>query len=66
MSKFNVPDMTCGHCTASIEKAVGSEDGDAVLKFDLEGRTVEITSRLSDDELARLLEKEGYTGTIAA
>lgn len=66
MSKFNVPDMSCGHCKAAIEKAVGAADGDAVLNFDLEARTVEVTSRLGDAELTKILEKEGYPNTIAA
>ena len=66
MSKFNVPDMSCGHCKATIEKAVSAADGDAVLNFDLETRTVEVTSRLGDAELTRILEKEGFPSTIAA
>lgn len=66
MSKFNVPDMSCGHCKATIEKAVGAADSDAVLSFDLEARTVEVTSRLNDTELAALLEKIGYPNTQAA
>lgn len=64
MSKFNVPDMSCGHCKTTIEKAVGAVDGTAVLSFDLEARTVDVTSRLSNIELAEILEKEGYPNTI--
>jgi copper chaperone len=65
MSKFNVPDMSCGHCVAAIEKAVATVDADAVLSFDLEARTVDVSSRLSEPELAALLDKEGYPNTLA-
>ncbi|SEW35458.1 copper chaperone [Aliiroseovarius sediminilitoris] len=65
MSKFNVPDMSCGHCKAAIEKAIDAVDGDAVLAFDLDARTVDISSRLNDAELAEILNKEGYPSTMA-
>lgn len=65
MSKFNVPDMSCGHCKAAIEKAIDAVDGDAVLSFDLDARTVDISSRLNDAELADILNKEGYPSTMA-
>ncbi|MBV1897656.1 MAG: cation transporter, partial [Rhodobacteraceae bacterium] len=29
MTKFSVPQMSCGHCKSSIEKAVASVDADA-------------------------------------
>lgn len=65
MSKFNVPDMSCGHCMTAIERAVGAVDGDAVLSFDLEARTVDVSSRLDEIELAAILDKEGYSTTLA-
>ncbi len=64
MSKFNVPDMTCGHCMNAIEKAVGALDAAASLSFDLKARTVEVSSRLSEADLSALLDKEGYPNTI--
>ena len=64
MSKFNVPDMSCGHCMTAIEKAVGAADREAVLSFDLEARTVDVTSRLNETELAAILDKEGYPNTL--
>jgi copper chaperone len=65
MIKFNVPDMSCGHCTAAIEKAVTGADDTAELAFDLEARTVTVTSALDETTLALLLEREGYPATIA-
>ena len=65
MTKFNVPDMSCGHCTAAIEKAVTAADKGADLKFDLETHTVTVSSALDDSVLAGILEKEGYPATPA-
>jgi len=65
MSKFNVPDISCGHCMTAIEKAVVAVDRDAVLSFDLEAHTVDVTSRLNETELAAILDKEGYPNTLA-
>ena len=65
MTKFNVPDMSCGHCTAAIEKAVTAADEGADLEFDLETHTVTVSSTLDDAALAGILEKEGYPATPA-
>ncbi len=65
MTKFNVPDMSCGHCTAAIEKAVTAADEGADLEFDLETHTVTVSSTLADTVLAGILEKEGYPATPA-
>ena len=36
--KFNVPDMTCGHCVATVTKAVKALDPVAEVKADLAGK----------------------------
>ena len=66
MTKFNVPDMSCGHCKAAIEKAVAAEDSAAKLEFDMEARSVVITSTLDDAALAKAMEAEGYPSTVSA
>ncbi|WP_372887737.1 heavy-metal-associated domain-containing protein [Shimia sp.] len=66
MTTFHVPDMSCGHCKAAIEKAVTAADGAASLSFDMEGRRVTITSALDEAALAALLEQEGYPNSTAA
>lgn len=66
MTKFNVPDMSCGHCKMAITKAVNAADADAGLDFDMEARTVWVSSKLDDATLANVLEKEGYPATVAA
>lgn len=61
--KYSVPDMSCGHCTAAIEKSVKSADPAATVSCDLSSRTVEITSSLSTDALNRAFRSAGYEAT---
>lgn len=65
MTKFNVPNMTCGHCAAAIEKAITAADESAELRFDLEARTLAISSALDDATVAGILESEGYSTELA-
>lgn len=63
MIKLNVPDMSCGHCKAAIEKTVATLDAKAIVNVDLENRTVTITSSIADDVLAKALADKGYPST---
>ena len=60
MTKLNVPDMSCGHCKAAIEKAVAAADSGAELRFDMEARIVEVSGTLALDQLLAVLKAEGY------
>ncbi len=42
---FNVSDMSCGHCTASIKTAITALDKDAMIDIDLDTKTVGVESR---------------------
>ena len=61
--KFHVPDMSCGHCVATIEKPLKAEDPTATLRIDLKARTAEINTTVSSDALAQLLTAAGYPST---
>ncbi len=65
-TKFHVPDMSCGHCKATIEKAFATADPLAELSFDMEGRNVEIDSDLDAGSLATLLKEAGYPAEAVA
>ncbi len=65
MTKLNVPDMSCGHCKAAVEKAVTSVDATATVAVDLEARTVEISATVSDAALIDALKSEGYESSAA-
>ncbi|SDI36308.1 heavy-metal-associated domain-containing protein [Aliiruegeria lutimaris] len=63
--KFNVPDMSCGHCTAAIEKAILEADSSANVTCDLDSRSVTIESGLQADAVAKLLLDAGYEAEAA-
>lgn len=63
--KFNVPEMNCGHCTSSIEKAIKAADASARVSTDLPGHTVDVESSLSQVRLSEILAKAGFASTPA-
>ena len=63
--KLNVPEMSCGHCTSAIEKAVKAADSGASVNCDLETHTVAIQSSLAADAIAQILKDTGYESTPA-
>ncbi|WP_018000306.1 heavy-metal-associated domain-containing protein [Paracoccus sp. N5] len=56
--KFRVEDMSCGHCTAAIEKAVAEAGGRAVT--DLAARSVSVEG-LEAGRAAQVIRDAGYT-----
>ena len=60
MIRFNVPDMSCGHCKASVERAVASVDPAADVAVDLKARTVAIDSPAPARDFAAAIKTEGY------
>ncbi len=64
MTKLNVPEMSCGHCKAVIEKAVTEIDANARISVDLENRTVSIESSVADAALIDALKAGGYEATV--
>ncbi len=64
MTKLKVPEMSCGHCKAAIEKAVAGVDADARVSVDLENRTVSIESAIADAALIDALKAGGYEATV--
>jgi len=60
MFRFSVPNMSCGHCTASIKKAIMAADPNAKVSFDLTARIVDVDSTLAEAELAAAISDAGY------
>lgn len=60
MFKFSVPNMSCGHCTASIKKAIMAADPDARVSCDLAARIVDVDSTLGETALAVAISDAGY------
>ncbi|RMD95416.1 MAG: copper chaperone [Alphaproteobacteria bacterium] len=63
--KFSIPDMSCGHCKAAIEKAVTSVDPSAQVKVDLEAHTAEVVSSTGAEALMAALKAAGYEAQLA-
>ena len=63
--KFNVPDMTCGHCVATVTRAVKALDPAAEVKADLAGKTVTVQTSVPAVAVARALDAAGYPSTGA-
>lgn len=61
MVELNVPDMTCGHCASTINKAVKELDPAARLEFALGEHRVRIASSATREELREAIAEAGYT-----
>lgn len=66
MSRFAVPEMSCGHCRAKIEDALLEADGGAELSFDMEAREVEVNSVLETGEVIAAMQGAGYAASEIA
>ncbi len=64
MTTFKVPEMSCGHCTAAIEKEIKSADQSAEINCDLSERSVAVQSGLGNDAILAAIEKAGYEATV--
>jgi len=63
MLKFNVPDMTCGHCAGAVTKAVKGVDADADVAVDLPSKTVIVETASDAEKVRQALEAAGYPAT---
>jgi copper chaperone len=66
MYNFQVSDMTCAHCVATVERAVKSVDGAAKVEIDLGALAVKIESDKPVERFAKAIEDAGYTGELRA
>lgn len=65
MLVLNVPDMSCGHCVATIEKAVRSVDASAAVSTDLAAKSVAIESPADAEAIRAAIAEAGYESTLA-
>lgn len=62
MVTFEVQDMSCNHCVASITRAVQAVDVNAHLQFDLAQHRVQIDAPAAETAaLATAIQEAGYT-----
>ncbi len=65
MTTLSIPDMSCGHCKATIEKTIKGLDPAALLDFDMPARTVAVKSAAAIDAMRAALKSAGYDATPA-
>jgi len=62
MITFLVEDMTCGHCVATLRKALAALDPDAPVHIDLGTHLVQMESaRVDSNAVAAAIQSAGYT-----
>jgi copper chaperone len=65
MHRFTLPDMSCGHCVASISEALKAADSQARVEINREARTADVESNLPRETLVAVLIEAGYTPATA-
>jgi len=60
MLKLKVPDMTCGHCAQTVEKAVKSVDPAAQVEVDLARKIVTVETSAPEQRIAEVVRSAGY------
>ncbi|MFW6028195.1 MAG: heavy-metal-associated domain-containing protein [bacterium] len=60
MMKLKVPDMSCGHCAATIEKAARSVDPAAEFDVDLTTKVATIGTTAPADRMRSAIRDAGY------
>ena len=64
MLELHVPDMSCGHCVATITKSVQALDPSADVKTDLSTRTVSIETTADVKAVTAARDDAGYPSTV--
>lgn len=65
MYQLEVQNMTCGHCAATVTKAVKAIDSAATVNVDLAAKTVAVSSSAPLDAVRSAIAEAGYPVTKA-
>jgi len=60
---YQVPDVSCGHCKASIERALGAMGGIETVKVEVDQKTVDVAydeNMVTEEQIKATLADEGY------
>lgn len=60
MLELTLPDMTCGHCVATVKRTVAALDPHAEVDIDLPSHRVRIDTEASAEAVRQALQEEGY------
>lgn len=59
--KFQIPDMTCGHCVNTITKAIQAQYNDVQIEAEVETHTLTVKGIEDAEALEALITEEGYS-----
>ncbi|MSO58267.1 MAG: copper chaperone [Thermoleophilia bacterium] len=57
---YTVEEMSCGHCKATVESAVGAVEGVVSVEADLETKLVVVRGAANDAAIRAAIEDAGY------
>ena len=63
--KFNVQDMTCGHCVGRITKAINALDPQAKVETNVPERKLSVQSGMGVEKLIAAMLDAGYSPVLA-
>ena len=66
MTTLSIPDMTCGHCRASVLSALDRLGDAGTVTVDLSARTATATGPADPARLIRALDEVGFPATVIA
>lgn len=63
---FNIPNISCGHCTSAIENELGELDGVSSVKGNIENKsvTVEWDTPASHQKIIETLKEINYPASL--
>ena len=64
MTRLSIPDMSCGHCKATVEAALAAVAETGEIRVDLATRTVEVDGKAALPALLSALDAAGYPATV--
>ena len=65
MLRYTIENMTCGHCVATVTKAVQGVDANAIVRADVAGRSLEIDTGATSEIVSAAVAAAGYHVTPA-
>lgn len=63
MTEFSIPDMSCGHCKATITQTLTALDPNVALDFDMGARRMTVRSTSEVSAMRDALKAVGYEAT---
>lgn len=64
MYKFDIQNMTCGHCASTVEEAIKAADPDASATIDLGAKTAKVETRIDPATINAAIENAGYPSSF--